>query len=298
MEKRRSPAWNSVSGCRSPSPSAIRPNSARPPVATTTPVALPPCTTVPISAQEVSSASAAPAATGSGALSAGADSPVRTLSSQANAVHASRRRSAGTTCPSVRRTTSPGTSSVTSTSVAAPSRTTTAVCRTRECRACAAFSARYSLTKPSATLSTRIPAMMTAPVRSPKKYETPAVTASRISRALRSCRPRTARTRTWCVRTAFGPTAVSRSAASPLSPPDRPSGLLASAASTAFASSAAASPTRSSATRVVTDSRSIRPPREGPPHGRGSSRDGGDGRRPSAAAAAPPRGPRDRAPGR
>jgi hypothetical protein len=37
MENFRSPTWNSVSGCRSPSPSAIRPNSARPPVATTTP---------------------------------------------------------------------------------------------------------------------------------------------------------------------------------------------------------------------------------------------------------------------
>jgi hypothetical protein len=32
-EKRRSPIWNSVSGCRCPSPTAIRPNSACPPVA-------------------------------------------------------------------------------------------------------------------------------------------------------------------------------------------------------------------------------------------------------------------------
>ena len=49
----------------------------------------------------------------------------------------------------------------------------------------------------SNTIAQRVsPAMMIAPVRSPKKYETPAVTASRISRALRNCRPRTAMTRT------------------------------------------------------------------------------------------------------
>lgn len=38
IENFRSPTWNSVSGCHSPSPRAIRPNSASPPVATTTPV--------------------------------------------------------------------------------------------------------------------------------------------------------------------------------------------------------------------------------------------------------------------
>ena len=36
-EKPRSPTWNAVSACRSPSPTAISPNAVRVPVATTTP---------------------------------------------------------------------------------------------------------------------------------------------------------------------------------------------------------------------------------------------------------------------
>ena len=100
IENLRSPTWNSVSGCRSPKPTAIRPNSASLPVATTTPVPDPACTTVPISAQQRSSASGVPATTGPADFSAGSDSPVNTDSSHSRPAVASSRRSAGTTSPS------------------------------------------------------------------------------------------------------------------------------------------------------------------------------------------------------
>ena len=109
-----------------------------------------------MNAQLVRSPRAAPAGTGSADLSAGSDSPVSTLSSHCRPVVSSSRRSAGTTSPSATRTTSPGTSSVTSTCAGCPSRTTTAVCRTWECSASVARSARYSLTKPRPTLASRI----------------------------------------------------------------------------------------------------------------------------------------------
>ncbi len=56
---------------------------------------------------------------------------------------------------------------VTSTSVAAPSRSTVARRRIWECRAATACSDRYSLKKPSATLSARIARMIAASVPSP-----------------------------------------------------------------------------------------------------------------------------------
>ena len=82
-------------------------------------------TTVPISAQQRSSASAVPAATGSVNFSTGSDSPVRTDSSHSSPAVVSSRISAGTTWPSCRSATSPGTSSVTSTVCGCPSRHTT-----------------------------------------------------------------------------------------------------------------------------------------------------------------------------
>jgi hypothetical protein len=190
-EKRRRPVWNAVSGGRSPSPRAIRPNWVSPAVATTTPTPAPLCTTVPINAQAVSSARAVPAATGAVALSTGRDSPVNTASSQASPFASSRRTSAGTTAPSCKCTTSPGTRSNTSTSVSRPSRSTATVCRISECSASAARSARYSLTKPRPMLAVRIRAMMIASVRSSRTNAIIAVTTSRTSRALRSCRPST-----------------------------------------------------------------------------------------------------------
>jgi len=114
-ENRRNPTWNSVSGCRSPSPNAIRPNSVNPPVATTTPRPAPERTTVPINPQLRSSARAVSGGTGSVDFSAGADSPVNTASTHCSAVADSSRTSAGTTSPSCSSTTSPGTRSTTST---------------------------------------------------------------------------------------------------------------------------------------------------------------------------------------
>jgi hypothetical protein len=125
MENLRSPTWNSVSGWCSPRPRAIRPNSACPPVAATTPVPEPARTTVPISAQQLSSASGVPAGTASGDFSAGTDSPVSTDSSHSSPAVASSRTSAGTTSPSCKSTTSPGTSSVTSADRGCPLRRTT-----------------------------------------------------------------------------------------------------------------------------------------------------------------------------
>ena len=76
--------------------------------------------------------------------------------------------------------------------VNAPSRRATAVWRTPECRAAAARSARYSLMKPRPMLAARITPMMIACRLSPRKYETTAVAANRMSTALRSWRPSTA----------------------------------------------------------------------------------------------------------
>ena len=114
-EKRVRPSWNSVWGCRSPSPTAIRPNWVARPVATTTASAEPSCTTVPMNRHDDSSASAAPLATGSGDFAAGTDSPVRIDSSHSRLLAASSRTSAGTIEPTPRCTMSPGTRCVTST---------------------------------------------------------------------------------------------------------------------------------------------------------------------------------------
>ena len=78
----------------------MRPNSARPPVATTTPVQVPDWITVPMKKQDVRSASAASAGTGAGSLFDGNDSPVRMLSSQSRSLAVSSRMSAGITAPS------------------------------------------------------------------------------------------------------------------------------------------------------------------------------------------------------
>ena len=48
VEKLLRPRWNAVTGCRSPSLSAIFPNSVREPVCTTTPLPDPPRTVVPM----------------------------------------------------------------------------------------------------------------------------------------------------------------------------------------------------------------------------------------------------------
>ena len=67
-----------------------------------------------------------------------------------------------------------------------PSRRTTALWCTPACNSAAARSARYSLMKPRPMLAARITPMMTAWILSPRKYETTAVPANKMSTALRS----------------------------------------------------------------------------------------------------------------
>ena len=127
--------------------------------------------------------------------------------------------SAGMIAPIPRWTTSPGTSAVTSISPGLPSRTTTARCVTRECKASAARSARYSLLNPSPTLTSRITPMTIAFVASPRNSESPAVMSRRIRMGLANCRPSTDHPLAMWVRTAFGPISVRRLPASaPVSP--------------------------------------------------------------------------------
>jgi hypothetical protein len=192
----------------------MRPNCASAPVAYTTPHPFPALTIVPMNARLTESVSATPCLVGSEDFSAAVDSPVRMLSLHSRPDTSIRRRSAGTTSPTASRTTSPGTKAVTSTVSKSPSRRTTAVWWRLECNCAAVRSARYSLKKPSPTLAKRITPMMTACVRSPRKNDNTAVAAKSTRRALRSCRPSTARALTPCVRTAFGPYFSSRAAAS------------------------------------------------------------------------------------
>src|SRR5262245_9821851 len=145
--------------------------------------------------------------------------------------------SAGTMSPIRSATTSPGTSRVTSTLRWRPSRQTTASRRIRSCSCSTAIAARYSLTKPSPTLSATMTAMMMAPAGSPVRPETPAATSSRSSRGLRSWPQSTARARTRCKPTTLGPYRSSRPAASAA---DRPESLLPSRFSTSCGAAAAA----------------------------------------------------------
>ena len=92
---------------------------------------------------------------------------------------------------------------------------------------------RYSLTKPGPTEASRITPMITASPRSPAKNDAQAVTASRISSGDRSCRPGTGKARARCERTAFGPSARSRRAASAGVSPARSLPSLASTPGTA-----------------------------------------------------------------
>src|SRR5581483_3451638 len=189
-------------------------NSVPAAVWTTTPTPLPARTTVPMNAHDGSSSGESGFVTGSTFFSAGADSPVRTDSSHSSPSASSSRRSAGTTSPTPMRTTSPGTSSVTSTTTAVPSRSATMVCLSCECSASTARAERYSLTNPSPTLSPLMRKMMIASVRSPKNADATAVARSRSKNGLRSCPRRTAIARAPWLRSAFGPTRSRRAFAS------------------------------------------------------------------------------------
>ncbi len=169
-----------------PRPAAMVPNWVRAPVAVTTPRALPACTTVPISAQPDSSASGVPAGTGAVSLSTGSDSPVTTDSSHSSPDTCSSRTPAGTISPSCRSTRSPGTSVVTSTATGRPPQTASVWWWIWECSASAAFSARYSSTKPRPTDSATITPMITASLRCPTKYDATAAANSSPSNGERS----------------------------------------------------------------------------------------------------------------
>ena len=206
IEKRRRPTWNSVSSWWVLSPVAMAPNSVCDPVATTTPRPLPAWTTVPISAHPESSARAAGLVHRRRSSSPPAGTRPSAPTRRTRAGRRRRRRmSAGTTSPRLSSTTSPGTSEVTSTRPNAPPRRTTASWVTCEWSEAAAFSARYSLTKPSPTETTTMKPMMTASPCSPTKYDAVAATSSRPSRGESSWCHRTVRTRAWWVAIAFGP---------------------------------------------------------------------------------------------
>ena len=221
FENFRRPTWNPVSGGRSASPDAILPKLVEAPVPTTTPRPEPCWTIVPMNTHDDRSASAR-SATGATSLLTGKDSPVSTLSSLSSWSASSSRMSAGTMSPIRSATTSPGTSCVTSTFRWCPSRQTTAWRRIFSCSCCTAIAARYSLTKPSPTLSATMTAMMMASVGSPVRPETPAATSSKRSRGLRSWPQSTARARTRCKPTMFGPYRSSRPAASVADRPESP----------------------------------------------------------------------------
>ena len=213
-ENRDRPFWNAVCGGSSPRPAATAPNSACAPVATTIPVAVPDCTTVPMYAQLVRSANGVSAGSGSICLAAAVDSPVSTPSLQSRSVTSVSRMSAGTSCPSTRRTTSPTTSPVTSIVCAVPSRITVVLWCTRSCSASVAFAARYSLTNPPRTLAARMMPITTASLRSPSAKARTAVAISSTIRALRNWLTRMCSGRTCTVCRAFGPSFMSRVAAS------------------------------------------------------------------------------------
>ena len=162
----------------SPTSRWIRPSSVSAPVATTTPVAVPATTSVPENVMFARSASSAPASSATVSLSTGTDSPVSADSSTARSRRRSSRRSAGTLSPASRTTTSPGTSSVESTVVRDPSRTTVAWVRVIAINADSAFSARSSWRNPTTTLTSTTAAMTPASTHSCMTSASPTATSS------------------------------------------------------------------------------------------------------------------------
>ncbi len=181
-EKSESPRWKDVCSWRSPSRSAILPNSVLGPVPTTSPRPAPPRTSVPMKAHEGNVSGDPPCPGAFASFSAAWDSPVSTDSSHSSWWLSIRRRSAGTTSPTPRCTTSPGTSFVTSICCVAPPRSTKTRWRICACSDSTAFSERYSFTKLRPMLSEMIPPMIPASVRSPTTAEIAAAATSRSRR--------------------------------------------------------------------------------------------------------------------
>ena len=123
---------------------------------------------------------------GATAFAADIDSPVSTPSSHSSWLTSMSRTSAGTRSPTLRLTTSPGTSSRTSRRRGVPSRCTTVSWRMFAWSAATATSERYSLTKPRPTLRMTIVAMIAPSTVSPVAAEIPAAASSRIKSGLRS----------------------------------------------------------------------------------------------------------------
>lgn len=172
-------------------------------------------TTVPMNAHEGRSTVESPAgSTAAGDLIAGMASPVRTASSHSSWLASSNRRSAGTTSPTPRATTSPGTSSRTSRRCWRASRQTRAWWRMLACSVATACSERYSLMNPSPTLKLTMAAMIAPSVMSPVAAATPAAASNKMSSGFRSWRTRIPSAVTRCEASTFGPTVRSRSLAS------------------------------------------------------------------------------------
>ena len=166
---RCSPTWKAVSAWRSPRPTAILPNAVAEPVETTTPRAEPWCTTVPMNAHDgqVDRSESPPGAarrTSRPASTRRSAPPRRTRAASTS----SSRTSAGTRSPTPQRDDVAG-HEVADVDRAARRRRATprASWRMLACSAATARSERYSLTKPSPTLSTTIAAMIAASVGSP-----------------------------------------------------------------------------------------------------------------------------------
>ena len=218
-------------------------------------------------------------------FAAGIDSPVSTASSHSNRVASSSRMSAGTTFPMPRVTMSPGTSSRTSTRRSVPSRRASVKWRMLSCKATAARSERYSLTKPSPTLSARIALMITASAGSPVSPEIRAAPSSRNNSGFRSCRLSTPSAVTRWVSSTFAPNVRRRSAASAELSPSEPVPSRSSTASAGNRLAEAASSGASDADgawAAFTAKVSAALPSLGS--------------RPRQASAAPPRRPRDQTP--
>ena len=169
--------------------SASRPSSVAIPVATTTPAPRPPVTAVPRNAMLRRSASSESSISGrdSTCLVTGVDSPVRAASLTRSAHDSVRRRSAATRSPGPSSTRSPGTSSAAGSSCIPPPRRTHTIGAVIALSAAIARSARYSWTKPSRPLRTRMARITTVSLRSPSAAATPAATSSTTITVLANC---------------------------------------------------------------------------------------------------------------
>ena len=216
---------------------ATSPNVVRGPVASTTALAAPLSTLVPRKQrQRRSNGDAFGVASGRADFSTGMDSPVSAAWLTNRSFAERSRTSAGIMSPAASFTTSPRTTSRSGISRSSPSRTTVAVTRIIERSVSAAALACVSWMKRSSTPRKIITPMTVADRLSPERRETVASTTSSTTSGLRMARKRRHRqlSRT-PLGSSFGPSAASRSRATPsVSPPGvAPTRVSISVASTA-----------------------------------------------------------------